>query len=130
MPYRLLADAVVLAHLGFVLFVLLGGLLALRRPWVQWVHLPALAWAVYIEVTGGICPLTPLENHWRALAGGQGYPGGFVEHYIIALLYPDGLTPTIQHGLAVFVTVVNVAVYAWVRHRRRRAARAGRAPKR
>lgn len=122
MPYRLLADAVVVTHLAFVVFVLLGGLLVLRHQWLRWVHLPALAWAIYIEVTGGICPLTPLENRWRALAGEQGYPGGFVEHYVIVLLYPDGLTPAIQHGLAIVVTVVNVAVYSWVRCRRRRAA--------
>jgi hypothetical protein len=119
LPYRLLADAVLVAHAAFVAFVTLGGLLTLRWDRAKWIHLPALAWAVYIELTGGICPLTPLENHFRALAGEQGYPGGFIEHYVVALLYPDGLTPTIQYALALLVVVVNVAVYLWVRHGRR-----------
>ena len=124
MPYRLLADVVLATHAAFVAFVVLGGLLVLRWYWVRWIHLPALAWAVYIEVTGGICPLTPLENRYRALAGQEGYPGGFVEHYVVALIYPEALTPAIQQALAAIVTIVNVAVYAWVRSRRRRASRA------
>jgi hypothetical protein len=122
LPYRLLADAVLVTHAAFVAFVMLGGLPVLRWPRVAWVHLPAVAWAAYIEITGGVCPLTPLENHWRSLAGEQGYTGGFVEHYIVALLYPDGLTTTIQDVLALLVVVVNVAVYSWVRHRRRQRA--------
>jgi hypothetical protein len=122
LPYRLLADAVLVTHAAFVAFVILGGLLVLRWPRVAWAHLPAVAWAAYIEITGGICPLTPLENHWRSLAGEQGYTDGFVEHYIVALLYPDALTTTIQDALALLVVVVNVAVYSWVRHRRRHRA--------
>ena len=122
MKYRLLADAVVLIHAAFVLFVLLGGLLVLRWPRLAWVHLPTVAWGAGIEFLGGICPLTPLENHWRRLAGEGGYPGGFVEHYVIALLYPAGLTRGVQLALGGLVLAVNVAVYlaVWRRRKRRR----------
>jgi len=123
MRYRLLADAVLLAHAVFVAFVVLGGLLALRWPRVSWIHLPVAAWGAGIEFSGGICPLTPLENHWRRLAGEQGYSGGFVEHYVFAILYPDGLTREVQVGLGLVVLAVNAAVYAWA-WRRRKARRA------
>jgi hypothetical protein len=121
MPYRLLADAVLLAHAAFVVFVMLGGLLALRSPRVAWIHLPVAAWGAGIEFAGAICPLTPLENHWRSLAGAQGYSGGFVEHYVFALLYPDGLTRNAQVALGLLVLAGNAAVYAlaWRRWRRR-----------
>ena len=120
MPYRLLADAVLLTHAAFVAFVMLGGLLALRWPRLAWLHLPVVAWGAGIEFAGGICPLTPLENHWRSLAHEQGYRGGFVEHYVLGLLYPEGLTPGVQIALGLLVLVVNAAVYAcvWRRHRR------------
>jgi hypothetical protein len=121
LPYRLLADAVLLAHAGFVAFVVLGGLLVLRWPRLAWVHLPVVAWGAGIEFTGGICPLTPLENSLRALAHQQGYAGGFVEHYVFGLLYPDGLTHRAQLALGVLVLAVNAAVYAfawWGRRRR------------
>jgi len=122
MKYRLLADAVVLLHAAFVLFVVLGGLLVLRWPRLAWVHLPIVAWGAGIEFLGGICPLTPLENHWRRLAGEGGYPGGFVEHYVIALLYPAGLTRGVQLALGGLVLAVNTAVYfaVWRRRARRR----------
>jgi hypothetical protein len=120
MPYGLLADLVLLAHAGFVAFVVLGGLLVLRWPRLAWVHLPVVAWGAGIEFTGGICPLTPLENSLRALAHQQGYPGGFVEHYVFGLLYPDGLTYGVQLALGVLVLLVNAAVYAFAWWRRRR----------
>ena len=107
MPYRLLADALLVLHLGFVLFVVLGGLLVLRRPRLAWLHLPAVVWGAAIEFTGGICPLTPLENRWRVQAGGSGYQGGFIEHYVTAALYPDGLTRGVQlaRGVAWGLTI-------------------------
>lgn len=122
MFYRLLADAVVLMHLGFVLFVVLGGLLVLRWPRLAWAHLPAAAWGVWIEWSAGICPLTPLENDLRRAGGEAGYPGSFVDHYVMPVLYPVGLTPAIQVWLGAAVLAVNLAVYAvaWRRHRRRR----------
>ena len=122
MPYRLLADAVLLTHAAFVAFVMLGGLLALHWPRLAWVHLPVVAWGAGIEFMGGICPLTPLENHLRALAHERGYAGGFVEHYVFGLLYPAGLTRKAQLALGALVLVVNIAVYAWVWRRHRSAA--------
>lgn len=114
---RLLADAVVVVHLAFILFVLFGGLLVLWRPRVAWLHLPALAWGIYAEATSTICPLTPLENALRRAAGEAGYAGGFVEEYVIRVIYPPGLTPAIQVAIAVGLVVLNVAVYALVLHR-------------
>ena len=121
MPYGLLADAVLLAHAAFVAFVVLGGLLVRRWPRLAWVHLPVVAWGAGIEFTGGICPLTPLENHLRALAHEQGYAGGFVEHYVFGLLYPEGLTRDVQIVLGLGVLALNGAVYAWLWYRRRQA---------
>jgi hypothetical protein len=116
--YRLLADAVVLLHFGFVLFVVLGGLLALRWPLVRWVHLPAALWGAWIELSGGICPLTPLENALRLRAGEAAYTGDFVGRYLLPVLYPHALTRRIQLILAVLVVGVNAAVYWWVWARR------------
>ncbi len=126
MIYRLLADLLVALHLGFVLFVVLGGLLALRWWRVRWIHLPAACWGAWIEFAGWVCPLTPLENRLRARGGELGYSGGFVEHYILPVLYPAGLDRAVQVALGVFVVVVNLGVYAWAWHRarRRRATRA------
>ena len=121
MPYGLLADAVLLAHAAFVAFVVLGGLPVLRWPRLAWVHLPVVAWGAGIEFAGGICPLTPLENHLRALAHEQGYAGGFVEHYVFGLLYPEGLNREVQVVLGLGVLALNGAVYAWLWYRRRQA---------
>ncbi|MDQ1343264.1 MAG: hypothetical protein QG571_1885 [Pseudomonadota bacterium] len=118
MHYRLLADLVLVAHAAFVAFVMLGGLAVLRWPRLAWLHLPVVLWGAGIEFFGGICPLTPLENRWRQLAGDQGYAGGFVDHYIVALLYPDGLTRSVQVALGLLVLVVNVAIYAYAWRRR------------
>ena len=119
MPYRLLADAVVLAHLAFVVFVVGGGLLVLWRRWMAAIHIPAAAWGVFIEFSGRICPLTPLENDLRTLAGEAAYSGDFVERYLIPVLYPPGLRRDVQIALGVFALAVNVAVYAWAWRRAR-----------
>ena len=118
MHYRLLADLVLVVHAAFVAFVMLGGLAVLRWPRLAWLHLPVVLWGAGIEFFGGVCPLTPLENRWRQLAGDQGYAGGFVDHYIVALLYPDGLTRSVQVALGLLVLVVNVAIYAYAWRRR------------
>lgn len=123
MTPRLLADLVLLLHAAFVLFVVLGALLVLRWPRVAWVHVPAALWGACIEFAGWICPLTPLENHWRRLAGEEGYAGGFVEHYVFPVLYPDGLTRNAQLVLGALVLLINAAVYGWAIRRRRRPAR-------
>lgn len=120
--YRLLADLLVVVHLAFVLFVVCGGLLALRWPRVAWLHLPAAAWGAAIELAGWVCPLTPLEVRFRRLGGGAGYEGGFVENYLLPVLYPRGLTREVQIALAVLVVVVNLVVYGVVLWRRRKAA--------
>ncbi len=118
--YRILADLLVVLHFGFVLFVCLGGLLALRWRRMAWVHLPAAIWGAIVELTQTICPLTPLENRLRHLGGQAGYSGGFIEHHILRVLYPEGLSQPIQIALGVFVVLLNAAVYAVVLLRRRR----------
>ncbi len=122
MPYRALADLVVGLHFLFVLFVVLGGLLLLRWPRMVWLHLPAAVWGTLIELAGWVCPLTPLEKSLRARAGGAGYPGGFIEHYILPVLYPPGLTRGVQLVLAAVVLLLNVGIY-WFVLRRRAAVR-------
>ncbi len=121
MHWRLLADATVAFHFAFIVFVVMGGLLVLRWPRLAWVHAPAVAWVVYLELTGAICPLTPLENAFRARAGEAGYAGGFIDHYLMPVIYPAGLTPHIQALLGMGVLAVNLAVYALAvrRHRTR-----------
>ena len=114
MGYRLAADAVLLLHAAFIVFVLLGALGALRWRWWPLVHLPAAAWGVWVSASGAICPMTPLENSLRLAAGQAGLQGSFIEYYLLALIYPEGLTRPVQWVLAVLVLGVNVAVYAWV----------------
>lgn len=114
MTYRLLADFTLILHAAFVAFVMLGALLVLRWPRIAWIHLPAVLWGAGIELLGGICPLTPLENHFRRLAGGQGYASGFIEHYVIPVLYPDALTRRFQVVLGILVLVTNAVIYGWV----------------
>lgn len=125
MAYRLLADATVALHLAFIVFVVLGGLLVLRWPRAAWLHAPAAAWVVYLEFAGAICPLTPLENAFRARAGEAGYAGGFIDHYLMPIIYPAGLTPHIQALLGTGVLALNLAVYA-LAVRRARARNDGR----
>lgn len=119
MIYRFLADALVVVHFGFILFVAFGALGALRYRWWPWLHLPVVAWGVLIEWVGWICPLTPLENRFRALAGQGGYEGGFIEHYLIPLIYPAELTRGVQWTLGAAVLVINLVLYGWVVRRRR-----------
>ena len=118
MLYHALAHLVLLIHALFVAFVALGGLLVLRKPWLAWLHLPALAWGAIVVAMGWICPLTPLENTLRRMAGQQGYSGGFIEHYITSVIYPDGLTREIQILLTTILIVGNVAVYMVVYRRK------------
>ncbi len=112
MLYRVLADLVVLLHTAFVAFVVLGGFLAWRWRGVVWAHVPCALWGIAIEYGGWICPLTPLENYFRRRAGLSGYPGGFIEHYILPVLYPAGLTPTKQILLGTLALVANLVAYA------------------
>jgi hypothetical protein len=107
----MLADTLVLAHVAFVLFVVVGGLLVLRWPRVAWAHVPAAAWGVVVECSGWVCPLTPLEAWLRVQAGKVSYAGGFIEHYIMPVLYPVGLTRARQLALGVVVAVVNGLIY-------------------
>ena len=117
---RFLADTVVVLHGAFVVFVVLGGLLVLWRRFFLWLHLPAAVWGFLIEVAGVHCPLTHLENALRRRAGQAGYPGGFIEHYLIPVIYPIGLTLVDQAVLGALVVIVNLAVYGVVFRRRRR----------
>jgi hypothetical protein len=123
MLYRAAADAVLLLHLAFVVFVVLGGFLVLRWRKLAWVHLPAVAWGALIEFSGWICPLTPLEIALRHAAGDAAYAGDFVEHYLVALLYPESLTREVQVALGIVVVLLNAAIYGAVlqQHRRQRA---------
>ena len=114
MPYRLLADLVVILHLAFVAFALFGGLLALKWKRIVWLHVPAALWAAAIEFGGWVCPLTPLEIWLRGQGGELGYRSDFIEHYILPLLYPATLTREVQFVLGVVVLAVNIAGYAWV----------------
>jgi hypothetical protein len=122
MAYRLAADFVVGVHFLFIVFVVGGGFLAWRWPGLRWVHVPVAIWGALIEFAGWICPLTPLENAMRRAAGESGYSGGFIEHYIIPVVYPAGLTPAIQVALGIAVLVVNGVAYG-VPALRRRARR-------
>ncbi len=119
MIYRVLADLVLVIHLAFVLFVVLGGLLVPRWPRLAWLHLPAAVWGVLIEYSGWICPLTPLENSFRVRGGEAGYSGGFIQHYIQPTLYPSGLTRSTQLVLGSVVLLLNLAAYAIVFRRSR-----------
>jgi hypothetical protein len=120
MLYHWLANLVVVIHLGFVLFVVLGALLVARWPRLAWIHVPAAIWGALIELAGWICPLTPLENHFRRLAGEGGYEGGFIEHYVTALIYPSGLSRNLQVVLGCLVLVVNIVGYWSILRRLRR----------
>lgn len=119
MPYALLAELVLVLHAAFILFVVLGGLLVLWRRRLAWLHVPAAAWGILIEFRGWICPLTYLENDLRHAAGGSGYNGGFIDHYLLPLVYPVALTHGTQVMLGSAALLVNVVVYALVWRRLR-----------
>jgi hypothetical protein len=125
MRYRVLADAVAILHAAFVVFVIVGGLLVIRWRRIAALHIPAAVWGAAIEFGGWVCPLTPLENFLRGRAGEAGYAGGFVEHYVLRTLYPEGLTRTIQWGLGLLVIIVNAVAYGYIVRARRRATPAG-----
>jgi hypothetical protein len=123
MLYRPGAEAVLLLHFSFIVFVLFGALLALRWRWVVLAHLPAAAWGCFVELTGRICPLTYVENDLRSRAGLSGYSEGFIEHYLLPVIYPAGLTRHVQFALAGLVVIVNVAAYGWLVLRHLKACR-------
>ena len=116
-----MADVLVLVHLAYIVFVVAGALLVLRWHRAAWVHLAAVAWGAYVEFSGTICPLTPLENSLRARGGAAGYRGGFVEHYLLGVLYPAGLTRNVQMVLGLTVLLVNAIAYGLLLARWRRA---------
>jgi hypothetical protein len=120
MKYAFAADAVMLLHFAFIAFALLGSFLVLWRRWILWLHLPALAWGAWIEASGSYCPLTPLENHFRDLAGQTTYGEGFITHYLGPIIYPAGLTRGTQFLILGILIAVNVAGYALVVLRRKR----------
>ncbi|OAJ71134.1 hypothetical protein A7976_06770 [Methylobacillus sp. MM3] len=112
--YRLLADLTLLAHFAFIIFVLLGGLLVLKWPQVAWLHIPAALWGALTEFFSLPCPLTPLEKHFQRLAGDTPYEGDFIARYLLPLIYPAGLTPTVQIVLGAIVVALNILIYGWL----------------
>jgi hypothetical protein len=114
MLYQALADLVLIIHLAFVIFVVLGGFLVLTRRWLAWVHVPAFLWGAIVEFTGWICPLTPLENWLRQKGGGLVYRTDFVAHYLLPVLYPAILTRGLQIFLGLLVVSVNLGLYGWI----------------
>ncbi len=114
MLYRFAADAVLVLHLGFIVFVLLGGLLVAWKYRLVWLHLPAVAWGIFVELTGRLCPLTHWENQLRHLAGGAGYETSFVERYLLPVIYPSWLSVPTQYLLAAIVVLANLLIYGWL----------------
>jgi len=121
MIWSAIADALVVVHFAFTAFVIFGGFLTWRWPRIALLHLPALVWGCWIEISHSICPLTPLENHWRRLAGEAGYREGFLAHYLVRVLYPPGLTWDVQYELAALLVAVNAVAYVELIRRRRRS---------
>ena len=119
MWYRILADAVVVVHLVFIIFVLLGGVFVVKWRSLVFVHIPAVLWGAWVEFQGWICPLTPLENWFRQKAGLGGYQNGFIDQYLVPLIYPAGLNREWQMIFGALVIILNVTIYAWVWRRGR-----------
>ncbi len=134
MLYRFLADLAVVVHFGFIIFVVLGGLMVLRWPRLAWAHVPAFLWGSGISVFGWICPLTYLENQWRARGAAEGYHTSFIEEYILPLVYPETLFGTFPRSgfilIGIFVLVVNCAIYwaCWQRRQHIEQERTEEAP--
>ena len=129
MIYAALANFTVLIHGLFIVFVIVGGILAWRWPKLVWLHIPALLWGLWIEISHGICPLTPLEKQFRQLAGEAGYAHGFIEHYLLPIIYPAGLTHDTQYLLAAILAAINVLAYGvLIKRHNTRHSRAGRNP--
>ncbi len=126
MVYSFLADIVTIIHLLFILFVIFGGFLVLKWRWIIYFHIPAAVWGALIEFKGWICPLTPWENQLRQAGGEAGYSGGFIEHYILPVMYPENLTQEIQVILGIFVIVINLTVYGWILYRWRIKRKTGK----
>lgn len=122
MLYRVAADLIMLLHFAYIVFVMGGALLVLHRRAWMWLHIPAVAWGVWIEFFAKTCPLTPLENALRARAGQEGYAGGFINHYIGRVIYPEGLTPRGQIAIGALVLITNLLLYWWVWRRGRGGA--------
>ena len=120
MLYRVAADLMLVLHFGFIVFVVVGAVGVIRWPKLAWLHVPAAAWGAWIEISGGICPLTTLENRFRLSAGGEGYATSFVEYYLLPVIYPGGLTRTVQLVLAAAVIIINVSLYTYVLRRARK----------
>ncbi len=114
---RIAADLVLAVHLGFIVFVILGGLLLLRFPKIMYLHIPAAVWGAVVEISGRICPLTTWENDLRQSAGESGYAESFVEHYLVPIIYPAGLTRNVQLTLAGIVVFANIVIYGWLLYR-------------
>ena len=119
---RLAADLILAIHLGFIAFVVLGGLLALRYRWIAYVHVPAAVWGAYVEISGRICPLTTWENSLRRSAGESGYAESFLENYVVPIIYPAGLTRSVQFAIAGLVIVANVVIYGWLLYRLKKSS--------
>ena len=120
MIYRIAADFVLVTHFAFIVLVVAGGLVVFRYAWFAWIHIPAASWGAFVELTGRICPLTTLENVLRIRAGQEGYIDSFIEHYIVPVIYPAGLTRHVQLMLAGLVVAVNIAIYATILLRKRK----------
>lgn len=120
MLYRILADLVLTVHLSFIIFVIIGGFLLLKNKKWMIIHLPAIIWAIILEIKGWICPLTPIENWFRGKGGQEIYKQSFIEHYLIPIIYPDKLTRRFQITLVCSIIIINVALYLWVYRKTRK----------
>jgi len=118
MSYLLLADAIAFVHFLFVLFVVLGALFVLRWPWMLWIHAPAFLWGLFVEFTGAICPLTPIESRLRLLAGEAAYSEDFLSHWLLTVLYPESVSRGLQFALGTTLLVSNAGLYLWIWRRR------------